>query len=72
MGHMGERLSVINNCNYSKNIIKMFLFKNIYKYSDKIIVNSCDFKKEVFKYFNLRSKVIYNLSLPISQINKLS
>ena len=21
MGHMGERLSVINNCNYSKNII---------------------------------------------------
>ncbi len=45
---------------WSKNIIKKFLYKKIYKMADKIIVNSYDFKNELKKKFNLKSICIYN------------
>ena len=45
---------------YSNNFIKDFLFNNIYKKADAIIVNSNDFKKKLFKKFNLGSHLILN------------
>lgn len=56
---------------WSKNLIKKFLYKKIYKMADKIIVNSYEFKKELKKKFNLQSICIYN-PLNKKEIIKLS
>ena len=45
---------------WSKGFIKYFLYKNISKMADKIIVNSLEFKSEYKKKFNIRTHCIYN------------
>jgi glycosyltransferase involved in cell wall biosynthesis len=40
--------------------IKNYIYKNIFKLSDKIIVNSIEFKNEIKKKFSLNSVCIYN------------
>jgi glycosyltransferase involved in cell wall biosynthesis len=45
---------------YIDSRFKLFFFKFIYSFADKIIVNSYQFRKELTK-INLKSKVIYNL-----------
>jgi len=45
---------------WSKNFIKIFLYKFVYSLSDKIIVNSIEFKKEMKYRFNLNTTCIYN------------
>lgn len=45
---------------WSKNCLKVFFYKKIYKLADLIIVNSIEFKKELKKNLNLDAKCIYN------------
>jgi glycosyltransferase involved in cell wall biosynthesis len=45
---------------YANNLLKLFLFKYLYKLSNEIIVNSHDFKKNLKRIFNLSSSVILN------------
>ena len=45
---------------WSKNKIKIFLYKFIYGLADKIVVNSHEFKKEFNRKFGLSSVCIYN------------
>ena len=45
---------------WSKSFIKNFIYKNISKMANKIIVNSLDFKKEYSFKFNLEVECIYN------------
>ena len=45
---------------WSKNKIKIFLYKFIYGLADKIVVNSQEFKKEFSRKFGLSSACIYN------------
>ena len=45
---------------YLKNLIKRFLFRFIYKFSDCIIVNSKELNKKIKFYLNLNSSIIYN------------
>ena len=45
---------------WSKNFLKKFFFKQLFRLSDKIVVNSLVFKKEFKKKFNLQSNCIYN------------
>ena len=57
---------------YAQNLIKRTILKFFYSFSEKVIVNSKEFKTEFFKYFNINAKIIYNPSLPIEKIKKLS
>ena len=45
---------------WSKNFIKLFMYKIFYGLADKIIVNSLEFKREFKKKFNLDAVCIYN------------
>lgn len=45
---------------WSLNFFKYFIFNNVLKFADKIIVNSIDFQKEIKKKFKVRSLCIYN------------
>ena len=45
---------------WSKGFAKHFLYKNISKMADKIIVNSLEFKNEYKKKFNVKTYCIYN------------
>ena len=45
---------------WSNNFIKKIIYKNLLKFTDKIIVNSIEFKKEFKKKFNVNSVCIYN------------
>ena len=45
---------------WSKNFIKLFMYKFFYGLADKIIVNSLEFKREFKKKFNLDTVCIYN------------
>ena len=45
---------------WSKNIIKITIFKILFKRIDQVIVNSKEFQKEVNSKFNIKSKYIYN------------
>ena len=45
---------------WSKNFIKKYIFKLIFKFADSIIVNSYEFRNELKKKFNINSIVIYN------------
>lgn len=56
---------------YSKNFIKTKIYQYLFKLADKIVVNSFQFQKNFSKKFKLKSRVIYNLIDPISNINKL-
>ena len=56
---------------WSKNKIKIFLYKFILNLSDEIIVNSNEFKKIIKKKFNLNAVTIYN-PLNKDEILKLS
>ena len=56
---------------WSKNFLKSFIFKNVLKSADLIIVNSVEFKKELKNKFNVKAKYIYN-PLNLQEIKKLS
>lgn len=56
---------------WSKNFLKLILYKKILKLADKLIVNSQEFKKEFKQKFNLNSTCIYN-PLNDKEIKKLS
>ena len=45
---------------WTKNLIKNFIFKILFKVPKSIIVNSYQFKKEIDSKFNIKSKIIYN------------
>ncbi len=45
---------------WSKGFVKHFLYKNISKMADKIIVNSQEFQNEYRKKFNIKTHCIYN------------
>ena len=45
---------------WSKNLIKNFVFKIFFRFSDCIIVNSKIFKKKIDSIFNVKSVCIYN------------
>jgi glycosyltransferase involved in cell wall biosynthesis len=45
---------------YKSNFFKEFIFKNVLKDANKIIVNSLELKKEILKRFNILSTCIYN------------
>ena len=45
---------------WSKNILKIFLYKFLLNLPDEVIVNSYEFKKELDRKFNINSTVIYN------------
>tara|TARA_B110000238_G_C16085170_1_gene421270 strand:- start:173 stop:1282 length:1110 start_codon:yes stop_codon:yes gene_type:complete len=45
---------------WSKNILKVFLYKFLLKLPDEVIVNSYEFKKELDNKFNISTTVIYN------------
>ena len=60
---LGQKIILRSNSSisgWSKNFFKKFVYKNISRLSDKIIVNSLDFKKEYKKEFNLNVHCIYN------------
>ena len=60
---LGQKIILRSNSSisgWSKNILKSFVYKNISKMADKIVVNSKDFKKEYKKVFNLNVNYIYN------------
>ena len=54
---------------WSKNKIKLFLYRLVLSFADLIIVNSLKFKYILFKKFNVRSVCIYN---PLDKKNILS
>ena len=56
---------------WSKNFIKILVYKKVLKMADKIMVNSLEFKKQLKSNFNLKSECIYN-PLNIQEIKKLS
>ena len=56
---------------WSKNLIKVLIYKKVLKMADKIMVNSLEFKKQLKINFNLKSECIYN-PLNIKEITKLS
>ena len=45
---------------WTKNKIKVFIFKLLFKSPEYVIVNSYQFSKEIYKKFKVRAKVIYN------------
>ena len=45
---------------WSKNSLKILLYKFFFKFPDKVIVNSYEFKNELDKKFNIKTKTIYN------------
>jgi glycosyltransferase involved in cell wall biosynthesis len=60
---LGQKIILRSNSSisgWSKNFLKTFVYKNISKMADRIIVNSIDFKKEYKKVFNLNVSYIYN------------
>ncbi len=50
---------------WTKNFLKNFIFRFMFKKADHIIVNSKDFQKELNKKFNVKSNLIYN---PLNKI----
>lgn len=56
---------------WSKNFLKLKIFKYLFKLIDCVIVNSLEFKKELKKKFHVNSVSIYN-PLNLNQITKLS
>jgi glycosyltransferase involved in cell wall biosynthesis len=56
---------------WSKNLIKIFIYKKVLKMADKIMVNSLEFKKQFKNRFYLKTECIYN-PLNITEISKLS
>jgi glycosyltransferase involved in cell wall biosynthesis len=56
---------------WSKNIIKLQLYKLGFKCADGIIVNSQQFKKQLKKKFNVQAKCIYN-PLNYNEVKRLS
>ncbi len=56
---------------WSKNIIKLFIFRKILKSANKIIVNSQEFKNEMKRKFKVNAYCIYN-PLDKNKIIKLS
>ena len=59
------RIKIITRSNsssegWSKNGLKIFLYKALLKIPNEIIVNSNEFKKELDKKFNIKTTVIYN------------
>tara|TARA_B110000027_G_scaffold126559_1_gene145050 strand:+ start:53 stop:1147 length:1095 start_codon:yes stop_codon:yes gene_type:complete len=56
---------------WSKNLLKMLIYKKVLKMADNIMVNSLEFKKQLKNNFNLKSICIYN-PLNIKEITKLS
>tara|TARA_B100000959_G_C14843015_1_gene566869 strand:- start:182 stop:982 length:801 start_codon:yes stop_codon:yes gene_type:complete len=55
---------------WSKNILKRFAFKLLFKRINKVIVNSIDFKSQINNEFNIKSKYIYNPLDKVEIINK--
>ena len=56
---------------WSKNLLKILIYKKVLKMADNIMVNSLEFKKQLKNNFNLKSICIYN-PLNIKEITKLS
>ena len=56
---------------WSNNLIKVWIFRNVLKLSDLIIVNSKEFKFQMEKSFNVKCKLILN-PLNIKEIKKKS
>ena len=45
---------------WSHNYLKKFIYSNVIKLANNVIVNSLDFKKQFYKFHNTKSEYIYN------------